>query len=274
MNILLIDGPFEVSRLYHATQDIKSVASLFVRDIVVLLQRYEFNLCVTAWDDVKMFQTSGAYYERTLIDNNYKSSRVRPDDGIWSEIQNKILPNVGVEQVFFPGAEADDIIANLTKLWQKDNYINILANDHDYLCLLNNKVSILRSVSEKVTNKDFLIQNGYEAKRHRDILVLTGDKSDNISGVGIGIETAKRVIKGFDSIEELLELEDIELDGKIISKQKLSNNLNIMKFSKIKEKDLIVKKACVNLDNIEVPFKKKISYNKVLSYYLGGNNNE
>tara|TARA_B100000674_G_scaffold421199_1_gene372720 strand:+ start:1617 stop:2429 length:813 start_codon:yes stop_codon:yes gene_type:complete len=113
----------------------------------------------------------------------YKDTRKHTSDigQIFKYTYSNILPHIiqnNIYQIKSDNAEADDIVAVITQQI-KEKYptykIIILANDHDYLQLVNSNVTILAGNNKKINDKS----NG-SAQLDLLVKIIMGDKSDNI----------------------------------------------------------------------------------------------
>ena len=103
-----------------------------------------------------------------------------------------------------PGFEADDLIASLTRLAQKQNFnCCIVSSDKDFTPLVNKNVRLYDTMKDRLYDTA-----GVEAKwglppdQMQDYLSLVGDASDNIPGVrGIGPKSAIALLKSYKSLE-------------------------------------------------------------------------
>ena len=117
------------------------------------------------------------------------------------ELEDYILPSLGICQYVKEGYEADDVIATLAE----QNTTNvIIGNDKDYFQLLDKAVlynfNILRTIQW------FRKEYGLEPERWIDVQVLAGDKIDNIPGInGIGIKTAVSLIRTYGNYQNFLD---------------------------------------------------------------------
>ena len=108
------------------------------------------------------------------------------------------------------GVEADDIIAFLSKELTKDkkNKAYIVSSDNDFLQLVDENISMYRSVEKEFVNPKS-VKEKYGVYPHNFLLykTLMGDSSDKVGGVkGLG--------KGkFDKLfSEVLELEKLSME--------------------------------------------------------------
>ncbi len=141
----------------------------------------------------------------------------------------KVIEGFNIPVIAKPGYEADDVIGTLAKMAEKQGFTTyMMTPDKDYGQLVSENIFIYKparlgngveimgipEVCKKwdIKNVDQLI----------DILGLMGDKVDNIPGIpGVGEVTAIKLIKEFDTIENLLQNTD-KLKGKL--KEKVEQN--------------------------------------------------
>jgi 5'-3' exonuclease len=96
--------------------------------------------------------------------------------------------------------EADDLIAHYAKL--RGMHV-IVSSDHDFYQYLrqmtdHDYVRVIRgdAKSEPISYISFKLDRNYEPEEYWKVMVLTGDKSDNVSGVpGVGEKTAVKFLK-------------------------------------------------------------------------------
>ncbi len=144
----------------------------------------------------------------------------------------RVLSEIGVKQFMDTQYEADDFSGTLCKRFEADTPIRILTKDHDYLQLVNDKVSVflLQSAQKKadellkkyhmdasvcpekcflMTEETVLGEEGVKPASIAHLKALQGDSSDNIKGVpGIGPQTAVALIGKYETVESLYEAID------------------------------------------------------------------
>ncbi|MCR5532021.1 MAG: DNA polymerase I [Lachnospiraceae bacterium] len=144
----------------------------------------------------------------------------------------RVLSEIGVKQFMDTHYEADDFSGTLCKRFEADTPIRILTKDHDYLQLVNDKVSVflLQSAQKKadellkkyhmdasvcpekcflMTEETVLGEEGVKPASIAHLKALQGDSSDNIKGVpGIGPQTAVALIGKYRTVESLYEAID------------------------------------------------------------------
>ena len=125
---------------------------------------------------------------RNSLYNSYKETRTKDDSfsggpffkHVYQD-NNKLLQDTGVEYVLqYPTLEADDIIA-ITKKFIRQKYpqaiIYIIANDHDYLQLLDEYTEIINFQNKNLRESKKVFT---QANKNLFYKIVLGDKSDNI----------------------------------------------------------------------------------------------
>lgn len=142
----------------------------------------------------------------------YKATRPKMDDELSSQIEKSklILGALNIPIYEKAGFEADDILASV--VWQmKDENVRIVivTGDMDTLQLVRPGVEVYamkKGIQEAVFYNERAVKEryGFGPKLLPDFKGLMGDPSDNIIGVpGIGEKTAKILIQGFGTIENI-----------------------------------------------------------------------
>lgn len=141
----------------------------------------------------------------------------------------KLCSALGIPVLEAPGYEADDIIGTLAHQADCKGGIHtyMVTPDKDFAQLVTDTTTMWKP-GRQGSNHELLdvaaINHQWEIdspKQVIDILGLWGDASDNIPGVpGIGEKTAKKLIKQFGSMENILDSTD-QLKGK--QKENLEN---------------------------------------------------
>lgn len=176
---------------------------------------------------------------RNSVYNKYKETRDKDDSfmggpffkHIYQE-NNKLLYDAGVNYVLrHSNLEADDIIA-ITKKFIRQKYPNsiiyIIANDHDYLQLLDENTEIINFQNKNLRESKKVFA---EADKNLFYKIVLGDKSDNISPVfkKCGPKTCEKYYENKDLFLQALNKENgakekYELNKKIISFDEIPQN--------------------------------------------------
>ena len=167
---------------------------------------------------------------RNSLYNSYKETREKDDSFMggpfFKEVykeNNKLLFEAGVNHVLrFPNLEADDIVAICKKqIRQKypEARIIILANDHDYLQLLDDYTQIINFQNKNLNESKKVFP---EAHKNLFYKIVLGDKSDNIMPIfkKCGPKTCEKYYENNELFLEALK-KDSEAQEKYILNKKL-----------------------------------------------------
>ncbi|MFD1094276.1 DNA polymerase I [Salegentibacter chungangensis] len=164
---------------------------------------------------------------RTELFSEYKAHRDATPEPIKDGIPyiQDILKAMHIPVVELPGCEADDIIGTLAQQAEKEGYkVYMVTPDKDFAQLVTENIFMYRPA--RMGNGIEIwgipeVQKKFEVERPEqviDFLGMMGDAVDNIPGLpGVGEKTAKKFLKQFGSMEELLANTD-QLKGKMKEK--------------------------------------------------------
>lgn len=181
----------------------------------------------------------GGSAHRVEIFETYKANRLETPDGIKTAIPHicNILEAMHIPIIVKEGYEADDVIGTLSRQAEAQGYTTFMVTpDKDFAQLVTENIFIYRPKSfgggyetwgiEEVKKK-FEVETPLQVI---DFLGMMGDASDNIPGLpGVGEKTAKKFIKQFGSMENLLA-NTHELKGKM--KENIEANKELGMLSK------------------------------------------
>ncbi|QED39144.1 DNA polymerase I [Antarcticibacterium arcticum] len=152
--------------------------------------------------------------ERTEMYSDYKANRDATPEPIMIAIPyiQSILEAMHIPVVVLPGCEADDVIGTLAKQAEKENYrVFMVTPDKDFAQLVSENIFMYRPARmgngiEILGIPEVKEKFGVDRPEQViDFLGMMGDASDNIPGLpGVGEKTAKKFLKEFGSMEELL----------------------------------------------------------------------
>lgn len=221
--LLVVDGHNLVMRSLKAMQGKQVALShngintgpllVFVR----MLNRYIAHVrpthVVVCWD------APGPCW-REELEPTYKANRHRRTEDEESERYNTFLlvrqwlSLSNVLHVVRQGYEADDLVAAYVRQYRYSFEVVILSGDKDLLQLVSPQVTQIRPQSSLTPDEETWDVNrvvgkfGLHGKSLALAAALTGDKSDNISGVpGIGPVTAAKLVNASTGISGLLEMD-------------------------------------------------------------------
>ncbi len=170
-----------------------------------------------------VFDTS-APTERHELHPAYKAQREEMPEDLAAALPHldRIAEAFGIPVLKMDGYEADDIIGTLAHRAEADGFdeIYMVTPDKDFGQLVTEKIKMYRPSrkgdgAEIWGVPEICEKWGIErVEQVIDMLGLCGDVSDNIPGVpGIGPKTAEKLLKQYDSVENLIAHVD-ELKGK------------------------------------------------------------
>ena len=175
---------------------------------------------------------------RNKLYNSYKETRDKDDSFMGGPFfkhvykdNNKVLYDAGINHVLkFPNMEGDDIVA-ITKKYLRNKYpdsmIYIIANDHDYLQLLDENTEIINFQNKNLRENKKVFT---ESEKNLFYKIVLGDKSDNIMPVfkKCGPKTCEKYYENKE-----LFLEALAKDKE--AKDKYELNKKIIDFNEIPE---------------------------------------
>lgn len=149
--------------------------------------------------------------------------------------------------------EADDIIGTLAAEGNRGGFnVKVISGDQDMLQLVTDDVTVdltRKGVSEVDSFTPGFMVEKMELNPNQiiDLKALMGDSSDNIPGVpGVGIKTATKLLKQYETIENIYNHVD-DVSGK-----KIKENLNTYKDDAFMSKNLVT----INCDSpIDIKIK-------------------
>lgn len=183
----------------------------------------------------------------------YKANRAETPEAIKVAVPyiHKILENMHIPILGVEGYEADDVIGTIAvKAEKQDFQVFMVTPDKDFAQLVTDKIKIYKPAS-KGNDIEILgvpeVLEKYEIENPKqviDFLGMMGDSVDNIPGLeGVGEKTAKKFLKEFGSMENLLANTD-KLKGKL--KEKIEASA---------ERGLLSKKLATILIDVPIDFE-------------------
>ena len=194
----------------------------------------------------------GGSQDRIKIFDQYKANRDETPEAIKIAVPiiENILKSLNIAILVKEGYEADDVIGTVAKKVKSKHFDTYMVTpDKDFAQLVDESTFMYRPVFgggyetwgiNEVLEK-FEVSNTSQVI---DFLAMKGDSVDNIPGLpGVGDKTAKKFIKQFGSIEELLKSTS-DLKGKL--KEKIEQN---------KELGILSKKLATIITDVPIEFK-------------------
>ena len=184
------------------------------------------------------FDKGGSTYRYEMY-QEYKAHRDETPEAIKIAVPyiQELLKAMHIPIIEVAGFEADDLIGTLAKQAEKEDYkVFMVTPDKDFAQLVSENIFMYKPA--RMGNDIEIwgipeVLKRYEIERPEqviDFLGMMGDSADNIPGFpGVGEVTAKKLLKEFGSMENLLENTD-KLKGAL--KDKIENNKELGILSK------------------------------------------
>ena len=219
----------------------------FMNSLLDVIKREKPDHLAVAFD-------KGGSHVRSEMYTEYKANRDATPEAIQIAIPyiHEILKAMHIPIIEFAGCEADDLIGTIAKQAEKQNYqVFMVTPDKDFAQLVSENIFMYRPA--RMGNGIEIwgvpeVLAKFEIERPEqviDFLGMMGDAVDNIPGLpGVGEVTAKKLLKQFGTMENLLENTHL-LKGKM--KENIEAN---------KEKGILSKKLATILLDCEVTFNE------------------
>ncbi|KAB1156797.1 DNA polymerase I [Flavobacterium luteum] len=184
------------------------------------------------------FDNGGSTYRNEMY-TAYKAHRDETPEAIKIAVPyiQQLLKAMHIPIIEVKGYEADDLIGTLAKQAEKEDYkVFMVTPDKDFAQLVSENIFMYKPARMGNDIEIWGIPEvlaKFEIERPEqviDYLGMMGDSADNIPGFpGVGEVTAKKLLKEFGSMENLLENTD-KLKGAL--KDKIENNKDLGILSK------------------------------------------
>ncbi len=202
----------------------------FTNSLLDVIRREKPDHLAVAFD-------KGGSHMRTEAFPEYKANRQETPEAIKIAVPyiQEILKAMHIPIIEKEGYEADDLIGTLSVQAEKAGYKTYMVTpDKDFAQLVTDNVVMYKPARmgngieiwdvQKVKEK-FEVE---DPKQVIDFLGMMGDSVDNIPGLpGVGEKTAKKFLKQYGSMEELLA-NTHELKGKLKEKVEANKELGIL----------------------------------------------
>ena len=196
----------------------------FMNSLLDVIKRERPDHLAVAFD-------KGGSHVRTEMFTEYKANRSETPEAIRIAIPyiQDLLNAMHIPIIELEGCEADDLIGTIAKQAEKQNYqVYMVTPDKDFAQLVSENIFMYKPARmgngiEILGVPEVLEKFGIERPDQViDFLGMMGDAVDNIPGIpGVGEVTAKKFLKQFGTIENLLA-NSHQLKGKM--KQNIEEN--------------------------------------------------
>jgi 5'-3' exonuclease len=188
---MLVDASNLIARTHFAfnTRTSKGVSSgMFygtIRNLYTKIMKYDIDKVLICYDKKP--------YWRSTVFPQYKMDRRPMEETMGTTMEEYVEQKHDLQKVLpmffdclsFPGYEADDLIAAYAwKLVNEGEEVIVYSSDHDFLQLINNKVSILKTgykTDTIINEKNYYEKAGvFNNEQLLAAFGIAGDNSDNI----------------------------------------------------------------------------------------------
>ena len=226
---LIVDGPYLAYRSYNIPYRFITSTGLdatmingFMKTLNFLRKKFDTQHTVIAWE------SKGTNLWRKRIYPSYKKKSNGRTKKYWSSIKSlqTLLYLLGVEQYFSPENEADDVIGRLVKNKYNKNTI-IFSGDKDLMQVVSESCHVYDGRTVYTPTE---VKTRYQVMPYQipDLLAITGDRSDNISGInGYGIFKTSRILEKYNTIENIDETDTLH---KYMTKMKFNKKLTTLNY--------------------------------------------
>jgi len=247
MNHFIIDALNLAYRAHNANFELKTAKGMFtgmfygfVRTIFSLKKRYRGYKFEVVWD-------RNPQHKKDLYPE-YKAGRVSLTKLVNNQIPDieEFLKNVGVDQFYMEGQEADDVIASLVERYSSESGTTIIySNDKDLLQLVKTgsvvvyKPKVAANPEKFYDEEAVKEQFGVPTTKLACYRSFDGDVSDNIPGIS---RVPRKIIAGLvneygdiDKIYEILpneKLTEFQRNSFMGSKDRILKNLKLMELNR------------------------------------------
>jgi protein Xni len=208
IRFLLIDALNLIRRVYAAqpgedgTERTESALSASVQSLERALRECGPTHSVSVFD-------SGEKGWRHEIYPDYKAGRESMPETLYTSLPQfkEAFSECGVPSLEFPAMEADDIIGTLAdKTAKNGGNIIILSTDKVFFQLLSKHVIVRDHFNRKDMDSEYVKERyGVYPEQFEDFLALSGDTTNNISGVtGVGPKRAAKFLNEIGNLEDIL----------------------------------------------------------------------
>lgn len=227
--LFLIDGHALCYRCFYAIKSLTTSKGQptnavygFVRIIRNILREYEPDYMAVCFDSLEKTRRQEKFAA-------YKIQRPPMPDDLRSQLPiiKEITQAFNIPIFEVGGAEADDIIATISRKFAREDLdVVIVSDDKDMFQLADKNIKFFNSKSDSILDEQALKEKlGFDPRHISDFIGLVGDKSDNIPGVkGIGEVYGRQWINEFGSLEKILEhfgsLKNPKVKEKLLVEQK------------------------------------------------------
>lgn len=258
-HILIVDGNNLMFQMFYGMPErIYNKSGHTIHTTIGFISYLQKEIKLTGATHVAVVFDYDGSDERKELYSDYKANRTEDWDSLPEEeipfaeedMIIKCLEYMGIKTIQSKGMEADDVIASLAMLFDKESKITIASFDSDFFQLISENVSVLRYRGKASVLWDkalFKEKMGFSPERYVLYKSLVGDTADNIVGVGgIGKKRGGDIVNQIDSLEDI-EASSINpkyIKAILASRDIVERNIKLIRLSYREEIKLSLDELC------------------------------
>ncbi|HZK57149.1 MAG TPA: DNA polymerase I [Clostridia bacterium] len=269
--IIIIDGNSLVNRAFYALPPLSTTDGMqtnaiygFLTMLFRVMEDYNPDYIGIAFD-----KKAPTFRHKEFTD--YKAGRKKMAPELFAQIEplKEILDAFNIYRIELEGFEADDLIGTLSEYCDNKGIETlIVTGDKDAFQLATDRTKVLFT-KRGITNLEIYdgkrVFEEYEVTPEQfiDLKGLMGDKSDNIPGIpGVGEKTAVKLLKQFESIENLIQNTEKITGAKL--KQRVESNKEQAVLSKRLATIVTNVPISINLDQLK---RREANHEKLMKLF-------
>jgi len=267
---LLYRAHFSIGQLKSPSGEPTGALYGFIKSFLKVIRLTNTQKVIAVFDGPKNKESRLALY------SEYKAHRKPTPDELIHQIQEAkhFCQLWGMPLLSISGVEADDVIASVASLIQKEEHSKVLicSHDKDLFQLLGPHTSLYNPAKEAfIDEESFTKEWKITPQQSIDYLAITGDASDNVPGIeGFGPKTALELLQEWGSLENIYKNIDA-IPGKkreklLASKESAFLSRSLVQLNdKVPLPENILSQTCtLNEEEANIFFKEK-GFNTLLS---------
>ena len=208
-SLFVVDALNYLYRAFHALPPLTTKAGLptgavygFCQMLLRIDREHQpTHMCV-------VFDAPGPTFRDEMF-KDYKANRPPTPPELIAQIDlaHQVADAFGYKVLSLPGVEADDVIASLVRIAQREGLAVVIgSSDKDLMQLCTEDVKLLDAMKNRLLGPaDVKAKWGVLPESLGDVLALMGDTVDNVPGVpGIGPKTAAELVTTYGSLDGVL----------------------------------------------------------------------
>jgi len=207
--LLLVDGSSYLYRAFHAMPDLRNAQGEptgAIYGVINMLRKLahdyhpQYAACV--------FDVRGKTFREELYPE-YKAHRPSMPEDLAFQVQaiHDVVKAMGWPVIGVQGVEADDVIATMAEMAEKQGWNSVISTgDKDLAQLVTGQTTLINTMSSETLDPAAVLKKfGVRPDQIVDYLMLVGDAVDNVPGVNkVGPKTAVKWLDQYASVDAIV----------------------------------------------------------------------